>query len=998
MGTLALSLPPVDEPVWQQTHQAMMARTYAEENLPLQSPQVLWMNHPHIITEVPFYAWLVSWLYWLLGEQEWLGRAVSLLSFGAVLIFVFRIVRTIADSRVAMVTLCLFAVSPAMLASSRAWLPDMLTLALALGYLACLFSDEKQQPWLLPAVVLLLLASASLPGLILWGVLILMFSPSAKTGWTRFILATLILACSITGILAWMNRIAGNAPEVVLSEWLSQTSTVSTQLLAAPLVFLAGLASDGFAWWMLAAVAAGIPIVFSIPRWRWPLVLMLLAGAVLTLLYPGDWYRTASARLLLYTPALIVAGLGLGWIMSRLRIPLWLMMVFVLGASAWSVQLLHDRGVYTQRYPYYQEAVNLRETLPEEGYIIVRDELPRLPEFFYFVNRRGYAIQRDPHDFVDDSAWIEEKRAEGAIAFIGLTESFDNNPIRYLQGHLTGTWLWSNYELVEMGYRHFVVRLDQPRDGHANPDGIQFDLHDPLVDRESLAQHLAADDSSGFEAVSVGSGRLAFRPSERVLPVTNVVHAIGMDHTPQSANGIPIGVLDAGRYRISIEPAAPITEPFTLRISTPDAYAIAARSYQAPHLTVLAAGARPEVFVFINQPTPVFLHAEQPGEPMAIRSWACVPDVECLPVDMQFEAESLFTRSARVVDDPNASGGKTLWGYTREEGTFFAHGGFFRFPDGVYAADFRVREPRGWSQGDLQVGLYENALIWQAVQNFGTPWMGSEYMTIGVEARVQEMFNLETRAFIHPNTEVMLDTITIRQRRRDSWSWQATPVVDSVIWNDEHHEIRASGLLINSTTRPVHKQWGLSALVAGADSHQQELRLVDHAGTIHSPNYTTVWQFTIPDGEQIAYYNWNHNTDTHIAVLESGSILLHSQNVTIPLDSALAPNRIRDLHTVSSSELYVLYENGHVIPVGTNATVTSHPDFGFDAARSLVPWNDSLYVIDCTGAIHPLNDAPPILSPHYRVEDWILGAWVASPAQWNYLTADGDVLPIHFGG
>jgi hypothetical protein len=66
--------------IWRQADTATIARNFARNGMDLFFPQIDWggAGPGYVETELPLMPWLTGALYLVFGEQEWLGRLVSL--------------------------------------------------------------------------------------------------------------------------------------------------------------------------------------------------------------------------------------------------------------------------------------------------------------------------------------------------------------------------------------------------------------------------------------------------------------------------------------------------------------------------------------------------------------------------------------------------------------------------------------------------------------------------------------------------------------------------------------------------------------------------------------------------------------------------------------------------------------------------------------------------------------------------------------------------------
>src|SRR5438874_9227873 len=119
---------------WRQSDVAAIARNFLENGFHFTRPQIDWAgNQPGFVgTEFPVLPFLAALIYRSAGVQEWIGRIQGVLLFIGALPFFFGLVRRIFGEVVAVWATFFYAFAPLSIVASRAFMPDMPSLSLAI--------------------------------------------------------------------------------------------------------------------------------------------------------------------------------------------------------------------------------------------------------------------------------------------------------------------------------------------------------------------------------------------------------------------------------------------------------------------------------------------------------------------------------------------------------------------------------------------------------------------------------------------------------------------------------------------------------------------------------------------------------------------------------------------------------------------------------------------------------------------------------------------------
>jgi 4-amino-4-deoxy-L-arabinose transferase-like glycosyltransferase len=148
---IRINQPFVDPWSWRQSDVAAIARNYYTSGFHFAYPQIDWAGDAagYVGTEFPVLPFVAALCYKALGVHEWIGRIQAVVFFALGALFLFRLAEQVFGRRVALWTVFFYSFAPLSVATSRAFMPDMPSLALALGgiffYAQWLDSDRGRQ-------------------------------------------------------------------------------------------------------------------------------------------------------------------------------------------------------------------------------------------------------------------------------------------------------------------------------------------------------------------------------------------------------------------------------------------------------------------------------------------------------------------------------------------------------------------------------------------------------------------------------------------------------------------------------------------------------------------------------------------------------------------------------------------------------------------------------------------------------------------------------------
>jgi len=462
---IQLAEPFIDRWSWRQSDVAAIARNFSEGGFHFAYPQIDWAGNEfgYVGTEFPLLPFAAALSYKFLGVHEWIGRLESVLFFTASLPFFYLLVRRIFDESAARWALFFYCVAPLCIVVSRAFMPDIPSLALSLAglYFYLRWLEENKVRSLVCASLLI-------------GVSLLMKLPSAIIGapllylsWERHGIAILrrpafwcFGAIALLPATAWSwhayhtartyypyHFFGGGGLQIKNPEWygkiLAQTATSTlTPLLSALALagfFLFDRRKYGhvFHWW-LAAMILFICVVGWGNRHQWyqlPLVPIAAALAGRACSRLQTLFFTQPFRRIAFVMFIVISVSGLSFAYAGdYYVPV--------AASA------RDLGLELER-----------KTAPTD-LIIAADNGD--PTVFYYAHRKGWHFleegiyEGNPSNSVQAIQNLEKLRSRGADCMV-----FDKSTMWWLDyykefaAHLSKT-----AKLVERTPEFIIYRLD----------------------------------------------------------------------------------------------------------------------------------------------------------------------------------------------------------------------------------------------------------------------------------------------------------------------------------------------------------------------------------------------------------------------------------------------------------------------------------------------------------------------------------------------------------
>ena len=462
---IQLTEPFIDPWSWRQSDVGAIARNFSEGGFHFAYPQIDWAGNElgYVGTEFPLLPFAAALSYKFLGVHEWIGRLESVLFFAASLPFFYLLVRRIFDESAALWGLFFYCVAPVCIVTSRAFMPDIPSLALSLAglYFYLRWLEENKVRSLLCASLLI-------------GVSLLTKLPSTTIGapllylsWERRGIAILrrpafwcFGAIVLLPAVAWYwhayrtaqtyyphHFFGGGGLQIENPEWygkiLAQTVTSTLTPLLSALALAGFFLFDRrkyrhvFHWW-LAAMILFICVVGWGNRHQWyqlPLVPIAAALAGRACSRLQTLFFTQPLRRIAFVMFIVISVSGLSFAYAGdYYVPV--------AASA------RDLGLELER-----------KTAPTD-LIIAADNGD--PTVFYYAHRKGWHFleegiyEGNPWDSVQAIQNLEKLRNRGADCMV-----FDKSTMWWLDyykefaAHLSKT-----AKLVERNPQFIIYRLD----------------------------------------------------------------------------------------------------------------------------------------------------------------------------------------------------------------------------------------------------------------------------------------------------------------------------------------------------------------------------------------------------------------------------------------------------------------------------------------------------------------------------------------------------------
>jgi len=441
---IGIDQPFVDPWSWRQSDVAAIARNFSETGFHFSRPQIDWAgNEPgYVGTEFPILPFLAALCYRGAGVEEWVGRIQGVLFFIAALPFFFGLVRRIFGEVVAVWATFFYAFAPLSIVASRAFMPDVPSLSLAIVglYFFLRWIEEKRFGWLVLSALLVSLALLiKLPTAIIGAPLFYLAVAAVydrrnisndSTGGHRPPLQELLLRWEL-----WFFAAVALVPSVL---WYWHAYRIAEQFYPYHFFGAGGFRIMRLAWYWeivrqtafssltLALFALALLGALAVPRARYSRLFHWWLGAMLMfVVLVGYGNRHQWYQLPLVPIAAVFAGCACAWIAARAGIPRMLLglgSVLLAGSfavsSSYCVQPLYRPAAASLR----NLGLELNEATTANALVIAATDGD--PTVFYYAHRKGWHFLGDgvydgnPRDSAQIIANLEKLRSRGATHLV----------------------------------------------------------------------------------------------------------------------------------------------------------------------------------------------------------------------------------------------------------------------------------------------------------------------------------------------------------------------------------------------------------------------------------------------------------------------------------------------------------------------------------------------------------------------------------------------------
>jgi hypothetical protein len=467
---IQIEQPFIDPWSWRQSDVAAIARNYLENGFRFCWPQIDWAGNAegYVGTEFPLLPFAAALCYKITGVQEWVGRIQGVIFFAAGLPFFFSLVRRIYGEVAALWATFFYAFAPLSIVASRAFMPDVPSLSLALAgmYFFLRWVERNDRRALIVSGLIISLSFLiKLPTAVIGLPLLYLavaapnafgaeekpvgeavgghrpplqgFGRDLLSSWELWFFAAITLVPS--AIWYWhAHRVAetfypyhffgGGGFRIMHAGWYWKIAEQTVRSSLTPVLFVLAVAG-----------------VFVVPRGNYNRTFhWWLAAMVAFVLFVGWGNRHQWYQLPLVPIAAVFAGCACQWVASRLGL-------HRAAATLASVLLIAGFGIssYHSARPLYRPAaaglqnlgLELKEATTPKAVIIAADDGD--PTVFYYAHRKGWHFleegiyQGNPFDSAQVIANLEKLRGRGASHLV----------------FYSGTRWWLDY------YREFAERL-----------------------------------------------------------------------------------------------------------------------------------------------------------------------------------------------------------------------------------------------------------------------------------------------------------------------------------------------------------------------------------------------------------------------------------------------------------------------------------------------------------------------------------------------------------
>ena len=478
-----------------QTQTAMITHNLVEDNFNLLYTRIDWFGDTktYVIQEFPFYQLIVGAGWKLFGEHDTIGRVISLLFSLFLIVFLYKLVKLLLNSRIAYLSVFAFALCPLCIYLSRVFMINMTSLSLSIIALYYWIRWLQTKKWILLLFCSSSLILATLINLPIVVPLIFVFPYLAIKSWNNklsfYISLILFISALAFSVLVWNLHLA-RVNEAFYPDWNAEVLRKH--------FFGVGISRfDLFNWLKIClrlfvfvtgihGIILGVFGVKVTVSKKFPITGLLLAWALGSVLY---YYLFFNAILyhnyyaLPVTPLIcIFIGIGADYIIQRIQkshsvvlkkivVPL-----FIITLICWIViPIIHSTS---EDKIAYEAGLSLQNATKKNDLVLTavfhsRVATPKIyPTILYFAKRKGWNIATiwNPQDF--DTLMISKYKKKGAKYLVVTYGSVDQSTVAQLFpffkyfSHKTNfnikdkiTNLKDNYQLIELKSNYAIFGL-----------------------------------------------------------------------------------------------------------------------------------------------------------------------------------------------------------------------------------------------------------------------------------------------------------------------------------------------------------------------------------------------------------------------------------------------------------------------------------------------------------------------------------------------------------
>lgn len=421
---IRIGQPFIDPWSWRQSDVAAIARNFYTGGFHFAYPQIDWAGDAagYVGTEFPILPFIAALIYEVAGVHEWIGRIQAVVFFAASLPFFYLLVREAFDEPTATWSTFFYSFAPLSIATSRAFMPDMPSLSLAMIglYFYVRWLNTRSRPAFLVA------AGATMLALLIKVTTAVVAAPLLYLTWRRFG-AKLFRQPQV-----WLFGAIALLPSTI---WYWHAYGIAERFYPHHFFGAGGFALEDVSWyWRIARLTAfsslTVPMavlaiigIFTARREKNARLFHWWAVAMGAFVIAAGWGNRHQWYQLPFVPiAAVFAATACEWMALRVRranvVRIGIVVLF--GAAA----IQQSRAFFRPAAePLRNAGLALQEIAARHALIIVADDGD--PTIFYYAQRKGWHFLEKGGVFygnpLDDAQLIDDYdklRARGATYLV----------------------------------------------------------------------------------------------------------------------------------------------------------------------------------------------------------------------------------------------------------------------------------------------------------------------------------------------------------------------------------------------------------------------------------------------------------------------------------------------------------------------------------------------------------------------------------------------------